>query len=69
MLKKNKKGGYMFIKMLASYAKIAANAKRTIDLGSNEIIDTTIVKNEVEKKVNEKPKLITYKKTKKIKEN
>jgi len=37
--------------MLASYAKIAANAKRTIDLEKGEIIDTTIVKNEVEKKL------------------
>ena len=41
----------MFIKMLANYAKIAANAEWTIDLEKGEIIDTTIVKNEVEKKL------------------
>ena len=55
----------MFIKMLASYAEIAANAKRTIDLEKGEIIDTTIDSHKTSLLTYNKLKLLTYKKTKK----
>jgi len=55
----------MFIKMLTSYAKIAANAKRTIDLEKGEIIDATIDSYKTSLLTYNILKLLTYKKLKK----
>jgi len=55
--------------MLAHYTKIATNVKKRMDLGTSEIIGTTIDSRKTSLLTYNKLKLHTYKKIKKIKED